>query len=338
MKQAHTLTAITVEENDGSYSLVEYWEPQDGSYYKDSIRENVPMYLWGKAMDSQRYFDAQSTKLENLARRHFHTTAAIRYYDTLQSSDIPSLREQYPQYFDLDVSNGLDVYVWQMAENSFSFGLLPHAETQRDGFSTELLNLWGTNAKEMRQILSTYNIDENDISIIPWQNPFSSYIGDYALIHEDESIEEKHEYYRELFRDMLFGEPSVTPGYDYPIYDSLIFDVDGDGKDEHCILGYGITSGLFTFTFSASEVGAKQPKYSNVFCTHWYDLSFVSCDDGIVRVQGIDLKEIPHLFDISISDGTVHLTEDGRDIDGQASWFSIDELTSLITAEPQPEQ
>lgn len=67
----------------------------------------------------------------------------------------------------------------------------------------------------MRQILSTYNIDENDIHIIPWQNPFSSYLGEYGIIHEGESVEEKHEYYRELFRDMLFGEPSVTPSYDY---------------------------------------------------------------------------------------------------------------------------
>ena len=336
---AHTLTAITVEENDdGCYQLIEYWKPHDGSYYTNSIREKVPIYLWSKAMDPLRYIDEQSAKLENLVRRYFSTTAAIRYFNTLQGSDISLLRERYPQYFDLDVSNGLDVYVWQMGENYYSFGLLPHVEPQRDKFSTELLSLQETDAKEMRQILSTYDIDENDISIIPWYNPISSYLGDYGTIYEGESIEEKQEYYRGLFIDMLFGEPSVARSNFYPIYDSLIFDVDGDGKDEHCILGYGITSGLFTFTFSASEVGAKQPKYNNVFCTNWYDLSFVSCDDGIVRVQGIDLKEIPHLFDISIIDGNVHLTEDGRDIDGQTSWFSIDELTSLFTTEPQSEQ
>ena len=34
-----------------------------------------------------------------------------------------------PQYFDLDDSNGLDVYVWQLAENSYYFGLLPHTAT-----------------------------------------------------------------------------------------------------------------------------------------------------------------------------------------------------------------
>lgn len=76
---SHLLTAITVKEDSGSYSLVEYWIPEDGSYYSDSIKEKVPMYLWGKAMDSQRYIDKQSKKLEKLAKEHFgitNTTAA----------------------------------------------------------------------------------------------------------------------------------------------------------------------------------------------------------------------------------------------------------------------
>ncbi len=87
------------------------------------------------------------------------------------------LMDKYPEYFGLDASNGLDVYVWEMAEDCYYFGLLPHTEEQRDWLSTELLNLQGVDVDKMRQILSTYNIDENDINIIPWQNPISSYIG-----------------------------------------------------------------------------------------------------------------------------------------------------------------
>ena len=111
----------------------------------------------------------------------------------------------------------------------------------------------------------------------------------------------------------------------------MVFDIDGDGEDECCVLGYGRTSGLFTFTFSASEAGTEQPEYSNVFCTEWYDLSFIICDDGIVRVQGIDQGEVPqtHLFDITIIDGNVHLTEEGQDICG---------LTSLLPTETRLEQ
>ena len=43
------------------------------------------------------------------------------------------------------------------------------------------------------------------------------------------------------------------------------------------------------------------------------DLSFQKGSDGITRVQGITQGENPetHLFDISIKDGYVYLTENG---------------------------
>ena len=68
---AHMLTAITVEESGGGYRLVEYWEPEDGAHYGDSVKEKVPMLLWLKAMDSQRYIGEQSQALERMAREHF---------------------------------------------------------------------------------------------------------------------------------------------------------------------------------------------------------------------------------------------------------------------------
>ena len=103
-----------------------------------------------------------------------------------------------------------------------------------------------------------------------------------------------------------------APGF----YDSLIFDVDGDGIQEICILAFGQTSGLFTFTFRATELGTNTLKYDTPFWTAWYDLSFVRGDDGVVRVQGIDQKDPPqtHLFDIAVADGAVVLTEGGVSI------------------------
>ena len=103
-----------------------------------------------------------------------------------------------------------------------------------------------------------------------------------------------------------------APGF----YDSLIFDVDGDGFQEICILAYGRTSGLFTFTFRAMELGTNTLKYDTALQTEWYDLSFVCGEDGVVRVQGIDQKDPPqtHLFDIVAADGAIVLTEDGVSI------------------------
>ena len=58
----------------------------------------------------------------------------------------------------------------------------------------------------MRQILSTYNVSENDIRIIPWQNPISSYI---PLVFTDDVTEEEKaemtERYIDGIREMLFG-------------------------------------------------------------------------------------------------------------------------------------
>lgn len=79
----------------------------------------------------------------------------------------------------MDDSNGLDVYVLQMAKGSYSFGLLPHSEIMRDWLSDELMELKGVGAAAMRMILSTYDVEQKKIYVIPWQNPLSSYIGDY---------------------------------------------------------------------------------------------------------------------------------------------------------------
>lgn len=125
--------------------------------------------------------------------------------DRMSATQI-ALMDSYPEYFGLDATNGLDVYVWQMAANSYSFGLLPHSETEREWISEELMDLRGMRADQMRAILATYDVDEDDIRVIPWQNPFSSYIAAFYVIREGEDIEQKRADYIALVRDMLFGE------------------------------------------------------------------------------------------------------------------------------------
>ncbi len=124
--------------------------------------------------------------------------------DTALSEAQLLLKGRLPQYFGLDASEGLDVYVWQMAKGSYSFGLLPHNEQGRDWLSEELLNLRGTRAEEMRLILSTYNVNEDKIYVIPWQNPISSYIGEYWIVKEGEDINAGRAKYIEKLRKILF--------------------------------------------------------------------------------------------------------------------------------------
>ena len=132
----------------------------------------------------------------------YKTWATFSVGETL---DVDSLRAKFPRYFGISPENGLDVYVWQMAKNSYSFGLLPHSEEERQMFDPELMNLKGASADEMRAILSSYNISEKRIHVIPWQNPLSSYIGEWWLIKEGEDADEKMREYAAFARGMLFG-------------------------------------------------------------------------------------------------------------------------------------
>lgn len=283
---------------------------QDGSYIRISgysLSDNTMVDI---EQNGKRYAVSDREFQEYLSR-------ICAGGDVSAAFDLQPLRAQYPEYFDLDASAGLDVYVWQMAPDSYYFGLLPHAASPRDSTAQELLALRGASSEQMRYILAAYALDPDDIHVIPWQNPISSYIPECWIVTENgESLEEKQAQYIQTVSAMLFGEGNTLLHDDYPIYDSIVFDVDGDGIDEVCVLGFGRTSGLFTFTFRAAEIGADTLKYDTLFCTEWYDLSFTHGDDGVVRVQGIDQKEPPqtHLFDIAVVDGSIQLTEDGQSI------------------------
>ncbi len=125
--------------------------------------------------------------------------------------------------------------------------------------------------------------------------------------------------------------PTVRPEYDmynysYNIYsntvdsdyyrnsawDTTFADIDNDEQEEKCCLGYGVTSGLFTFTLSV--YGNDDVKYQSEFCTDFYYLSFIRNANGTLQVKGVTQGELPetHLFDIVLSDGEIKLTENGE--------------------------
>ena len=137
-----------------------------------------------------------------------------------RSEEETALRNKHPEFFDLDASNGLDVVVWQMAPEYYSFVLLPHAETQRDWLDEELMELsrsgelrdrrvgrsGGVDAEQMRVILASYGVGEDAVSIVYWQNPISSYIPESMIMLDGEDSAEKERAYLDGIRTMLFGE------------------------------------------------------------------------------------------------------------------------------------
>ena len=100
-----------------------------------------------------------------------------------------AIKEENPEFFDIDSTKGLDVIVWQMAEDDYHFAVFDHTETVRDTLSDDYLKYGlsgdtGVDAEQMKSILSTYDVKEDDIYVIPWQNPISSYLCDYWIAED----------------------------------------------------------------------------------------------------------------------------------------------------------
>ena len=74
---SHILTAITARKENGAWKLAEYWEPRDGGYYVDDIKEKFPWYLLGKALDSQQYVDQQEEANRNMAWKYFTSESPV---------------------------------------------------------------------------------------------------------------------------------------------------------------------------------------------------------------------------------------------------------------------
>lgn len=127
------------------------------------------------------------------------------------------LMEKHPDFFGLDFTNGLDVLVCQFASEHYSFTLLEHSETPRDMNDPEMWFLDGVYAREMREILATYPVTREDVYIIPWYNPVSSYIADYFMFSDDSEADaaRKKEYIDKIL-DMLFdGTGAKLEVYDH---------------------------------------------------------------------------------------------------------------------------
>ena len=120
-----------------------------------------------------------------------------------RDASIRWLRKQYPQYFDLDTSEGLEVYVWQMGGNLYSCGLMSGKESRENAEATEGMrtDLWGLQSvtvTEMKLILSDYDIAREEVQLIPYHMPHSSYLN-------IEAAEDPEGYLKKL-EAMFWGE------------------------------------------------------------------------------------------------------------------------------------
>jgi len=117
-----------------------------------------------------------------------------------------------------------------------------------------------------------------------------------------------------IYRDDVTDHPMVEDGtlLMKSYYGTAYGNVDGDRREETLYLGMGRTSGIFTFTLTVTE--GEKVEYGTVFYSEFYHLSFTE-KNGKVKVRGVSQQGDVHLFDITVKDGTVCLSENGVYLD-----------------------
>ena len=208
-----------------------------------------------------------------------------------------------PSYSPYDPSRKYDVYVWQMAANSFSFGLLD--SKPRSWLDDELWDLRGVPAALMRQILLDKNLGPNDVNIVHWQNPISSYIGDFWVNWQyiDDNAPQENFYYAIVY-DMLFG---ASPRRYYPTAtETEWFDIDGDGTKEENRIFFGLVDGKFMFRYIIED--DKTALCNDIFYTAPMSLKFFTSEEKL-RLRGVTEDGGVHIYEILLENGHVKLVE-----------------------------
>ena len=99
------------------------------------------------------------------ARELYESMITVNQYSTLQTN--------YPEFFDLDVTEGLIVYICEWSPNNFKCALESALYDEISDKSFAFTG--GCSMAEMRAILSSYNIKRENVGIRVVQNPLSSY-------------------------------------------------------------------------------------------------------------------------------------------------------------------
>ncbi len=293
---SHIPTVITVQKNGSSYELVEYWIPRDGSYYVDDIKEKFPMYLWPKAMYSQRSIDKQIAECEQMAKEYF-CVSGIHVGDVSSRQSVVLANNSYKFKSDKDMAT-LSLSTIDNT-GSFSYSLLSSYMA------------YGTYEDDGKYIVLKTNDGK-------FKYTFKKENDTMKFVAEESSELPSYAYSSGAKSEICVPDGAIFEKIELEfvnVIDSIIFDIDKDGKDENCVLGYGPTSGLFTFTLYVDENGKHE--YFNIYQSPVFNYLSFDVQDGILRLKGMTQGDNPETkyFDFVV-DGSNILIKNGNEAMG----------------------
>lgn len=110
------------------------------------------------------FFDPKSSETVNIAKKEGNARS------------IKTLKELYPEYFfEPNTSKGIEIYVWQLAEDNYMCGALPGTNAIKP--DDVILDLFDKSVtiEEMNNIIAYCKIPKENVHIIPCTQPLSSY-------------------------------------------------------------------------------------------------------------------------------------------------------------------
>ena len=91
------------------------------------------------------------------------------------SVNLDLLREKYPEYFEMSELDCAEVYVWQMAENSYRCGIICGADPENKDEQIAELQFKSLSIEEAKAILEEEGISKDCLTVYPITQPYSSY-------------------------------------------------------------------------------------------------------------------------------------------------------------------
>lgn len=303
-------TVITAKQTGthGHYSLEEYWVPRDIETQEAEILEKFPTYLHDIALNPNRYFYEQSASCDRSAEQYFADEIYVADSLNVISSIEDMLKNKFPMYYDLPTDKGLEIYIWQMAEGSYSCGLLPGTDQEKTNEEIWTLHQSPASMNEMRLIIASYIEDgvvtKDEVIICPVPMPHSSY---YYTIDEA---------YKQEAERLFWSVRYMLSGYPCAVLDQATFDIDADGRMEDCYLYHGPTSGVFTFCLDVFENEGEKNRYEyfNIFSSTSGDIFFAETKDGMKLRLVPQFGTAPIDYSFSVRDGNIVLTADGEEL------------------------